>query len=92
ADGLPSAQRAAENRALATLQKALPTGQFPTDVWIDRNHLVRRVLMTLTLAPPNAPSLQETVTVDLGHYGRQRLPAAPPADQVQDLSSLAGAA
>jgi hypothetical protein len=48
--------------------------------------------MSLTLALPNGPSVQETVTVELGHYGPQRLPAAPPADQVQDLSSLAGAA
>jgi hypothetical protein len=92
ADGLPPAQRAAANQALSTLEKALPAGQFPTDVWIDGHHLVRRVLMTLTLALPNAPSVQETVTLDLGHYGRQRVPAAPPADQVQDLSSLAGAA
>ncbi len=92
ADGLPPAQRAAENQALSTLKKALPAGQFPTDVWIDEHHLVRRVLMTLTLALPNAPSVQETVSVDFGHYGRQRVPAAPPADQVQDLSSLAGAA
>ncbi|HEX3831583.1 MAG TPA: hypothetical protein VHW04_06400 [Solirubrobacteraceae bacterium] len=91
ADGLPPAQRSAENQALSALHKALPAGQFPTDVWIDEHHLVRRVLMSLTLALPNGPSVQETVTIDIGHYGPQRLPAAPPADQVQDLSSLAGA-
>jgi hypothetical protein len=92
ADGLPPAQRTAENQALSTLERALPAGQFPADVWIDEHHLVRRVLMSLTLALPNGPSVQETVTVELGHYGPQRLPAAPPADQVQDLSRLAGAA
>jgi hypothetical protein len=92
ADGLPPAQRAAEKQALSILQKALPAGQFPTDVWIDKRNLVRRVLMTLTSAVPNAPSVQETVTIDLSHYGRQRLPAVPPPDQVQDLSSLTGAA
>ena len=89
ADGLPPAQRTAERRALSSLEQALPAGQFPADVWIDKHHLVRRVLMSLTLALPNGPSVQETVTVDLGHYGPQRIPAAPPADQVQDLTSLA---
>jgi hypothetical protein len=83
-DGLPSAQRSA-------LQHAIPGGTFPADVWIDKHNLVRRVLMSLDLGLPDGPSVQETVTMDLGHYGRQRPPATPPADQVQDLSSLAGA-
>jgi hypothetical protein len=85
ADGLPSAQR-------SVLAHAVPGGTFPADVWIDGHNLVRRVLMSLDLGVPNGPSVQETVTMDLGHYGRQRPPATPPADQVQDLSSLAGAA
>jgi hypothetical protein len=85
ADGLPSAQRSA-------LAHAVPGGTFPADVWVDKRNLVRRVLMSLDLGVPNGPSVQETVTMDLGHYGRQRPPATPPADQVQDLSSLAGAA
>jgi hypothetical protein len=48
--------------------------------------------MSLDLGLPNGPSVQETVTMDLGHYGRQRPPVTPPPDQVQDLSTLAGAA
>jgi hypothetical protein len=85
ADGLPSAQR-------SVLAHAVPGATFPADVWIDKHNLVRRVLMSLDLGLSNGPSVQETVTMDLGHYGRQRPPATPPADQVQDLSSLAGAA
>jgi hypothetical protein len=48
--------------------------------------------MTLNLAIPSGPSLRETVTMDLSHYGPQRAPATPPPDQVMDLSSLPGAA
>jgi hypothetical protein len=47
--------------------------------------------MALDLGIPSGPSLQETVTMDLSHYGPQRAPAPPPRDQVMDLSSLAGA-
>jgi hypothetical protein len=89
---LPSSQHAAAQQALSNLQQVLPSGEIPVDVWIDANHLVRRIGMSLDLSSPSGPSLQETVTVDLSHYGPQSPPATPPADQVLNLSSsLAGA-
>jgi hypothetical protein len=91
ADGLPPAQRSAAAQALSTLQQAIPAGEFPADVWIDAHNLVRRVRMSLAFGLPNGPSTQETVTIDLSHYGRQRPPATPPSDQVLDLSTLTGA-
>jgi len=84
-DGLPSAARNA-------LTRALPGGSLPVDVWIDGQHLVRRVLIALDLNLPTGPSLQETVTVDLSHYGLQPRPAVPPSSEVLDVSSLARAA
>ena len=33
----------------------------------------------------------ESIPADVRHYGGQRHPAAPPADQVQDASALPGA-
>ena len=91
ADSLPADQRGAVQQALSRLQKALADDQFPVDVWVDARNHIRRVTMALDLAIPNGPSLQETVTMDLSHYGPQRAPATPPPDQVMDLSSLAGA-
>jgi hypothetical protein len=82
---LPSAER-------SVFRQALPPGGIPVDVWIDSSHLVRRVVMTLDLGIPGGPSVHQIVTVDLGHYGPQRAPVVPPADQVTDLTSLAQAA
>jgi hypothetical protein len=89
-DSLPAAERSAADQALSALRQALPTGELPADVWIDRHHLVRRVVMSLALGLPTGPSVQETVTIDLSHYGRQQPPATPRPDQVLDLSSLPG--
>lgn len=89
-DALPAAERGAASKALSALQQALPTDGLPIDVWIDAQHLVRRVVMTLDVNAPSGPSLGETVTVDLGHYGPQRRPVAPPAGDVLALNSLAG--
>jgi len=90
ADALPSAERGAFSKALSGLQQALPTDGLPVDVWIDAHHLVRRVVMALDLSVPTGPSLQETVTVDLDHYGPQRRPAAPASDDVLGLNGLPG--
>ena len=84
--GMPSAVHA----ALSRFEQAASQHDLPIDVWIDRRNLVRRVVMSLNLQSPSGQAVQETVTVDLSHYGPQRRPASPPADQVQDLSSLAG--
>ena len=90
ADALPAAERGAATKALSALQQALPTDGLPLDVWIDSNHLVRRVVMALDVNAPSGPSLDETVTVDLDHYGAQRRPVAPPSGDVLELNSLAG--
>jgi len=88
---VPPAERSAMEQVLSTLKQALPTGAIPVDVWIDADHLVRRVTTTLDLSlPTGGTNLQETVTVDIGDYGAQQPPAIPPADQVLDLSSLTG--
>jgi hypothetical protein len=89
ADALPSAERGAATKALSALQQALPTDGLPVDVWIDAQHHIRRVVMTLDLNAP-AGSLQETVTVDLDHYGPQRRPVAPASDEVFKLNGLPG--
>jgi hypothetical protein len=90
ADALPAAERGAATKALSALQQALPTDGLPIDVWIDAHHLVRRVVMALDVNAASGPSLDETVTVDLDHYGPQHRPAAPAPGDVLQLNSLAG--
>jgi hypothetical protein len=90
ADALPAAERGAFTKAISGLQNALPTDGLPVDVWIDAHDLVRRVVMALDVNVPAGPSLQETVTVDLDHYGPQRRPAAPASSEVLKLNDLPG--
>lgn len=90
ADALPAGERGGATKALSALQQALPTGGLPIDVWVDAHHLVRRVVMALDVNAPSGPSLDETVTVDLDHYGPQHRPAPPASGDVLQLNSLAG--
>ncbi len=92
ADSLPEPERGAVQQAFSRIQQSGGAGELPVDVWVDARNHVRRVVMALDLAVANGPSLQETVTMDLSHYGRQSLPATPPPDEIMDLSSVGGAA
>jgi hypothetical protein len=89
ADAVPSADRAAAQQALSGIEQAAGADEIPVDVWVDGQHLVRRVQMSMDLGSAAAQTMTETVTVDLSHYGPQSPPALPPSGDVQDLSSLA---
>jgi hypothetical protein len=89
-DSVPASEQSLVKPALSILEQALPGGVIPEDVWIDAHHLVRRVQTTLDMDLPGAQNIQETVVVDLGDYGPQVPPTAPPASKVLDVSSLAG--
>lgn len=86
--GVPAADRGAVQQALSKLREAVGGTELPVDVWVDAHQLVRRTAMSLSLHVASGPSLQETVVADLTDYGPQPRPAAPPADQVQDATSL----
>lgn len=88
---VPSAERDLVKKALSKLRQAIGSSNMPVDVWIDGRHLVRRVAMSLALHAPNGPSVQERVSMDVSGYGPQPRPAPPPADQVNDITSLATA-
>jgi hypothetical protein len=87
---VPASERGLMRQVISTLQQAMPTGAIPVDVWVDSQHLVRRMTTTLDLSLPAGPNLQETATVDLGDYGPQPRPATPPSDEVLDASGLGG--
>jgi hypothetical protein len=91
-DALPEQERPAVQRALSALEQQVHIGQVPVDVWVDSNHLVRRVEMSLNGSGANGQSFGETMTEDITDYGPQPRPAAPPADQVTNVSGLAGLA
>lgn len=92
AGAVPAADRAAMQQMASMVERVTGVHDLPVDVWIDAHRLVRRTAMTISLNLPTGQSLQESVVVDLSHYGPQRRPSPPPADEVQDLSGLASAA
>ena len=90
ADDVPASERGAVKQVLSQLSQSLPTGGFPVDVWVDGDHLIRRVVMSIDLSLPTGANMQETVISDYSDYGPQSPPATPPANAVVDLSDLAG--
>jgi hypothetical protein len=87
---MPSAEQQQVEKALSMFEQASSTHDFQIDAWVDAQHLVRRMAVTIDLAVGTGPSISETVTVDISDYGPQLKPAAPPAGEVQDLTGLAG--
>lgn len=84
---VPASERAAVHTALSQLARATGLHSLPMDVWIDAHHLVRQVKMTMS-PTVSGTTVQETATITIPHYGPEPVPAAPPASQVTDLSSL----
>jgi hypothetical protein len=90
ANAVPPAKRAEMAAAVSKIEALLHSDHAPVDVWIDAHHLVRRMRMTFNFAPTGQPAFQESITEHMTDYGPQPRPAAPPADQVQDVTETGG--
>jgi len=90
AGALPEADQSAARQALSTLEHVMQIDVIPVDVWVDAQHLVRRIQMTFDASISSGQTLDESMTIDISHYGPQTRPELPPADQVANLSSLPG--
>lgn len=88
AAGLPATGQAATAQALSKLRQSLGGTDLPVDVWIDAHQLIRRMAISMAIHAAGTPSIQLTIAADLSDYRTQPRPAVPPADQVQDASSL----
>lgn len=89
ANALPAASRHAVQQSVKALERMTTLRQLPFDVWVDGQHLVRRMTMSFS---QSVSGQSETVSmrIDIPQYGPQPVPAAPPADQVTNLSALTG--
>lgn len=87
---VPPAERAAVSQTVTRLEALTHTSQVPVDVWIDHGHLVRRMEMVYSFTPTGGQMVRESMTANLTDYGPQLRPAAPPADQVQDVTGATG--
>jgi hypothetical protein len=88
---VPPAERAQARQAISALEKLASVKKFPVMVWIDSNHLVRRMQFAFneTLAS-TGQSLTTKMTLNMTGYGPQPAPAIPPASEVTSISSLLG--
>ena len=88
---LPAASRSQAQAAVAGLEKSTNLHQITAGVWVDGQNLVRRMRMSFNEATAAGQSVDAAITVDIVDYGPQPAPVLPPANQVTDASSLAGA-
>jgi hypothetical protein len=94
-DRLPASYRDAAKAALEKLGNA---GAIPVEVWVDDQHRVRRMQMSLGASAPasspgsGASAVSGTVTIDFTSYGAVPPIVPPPDSEVFEASSLAGLA
>jgi hypothetical protein len=88
-DALPPAARRPAAATIAALKQAVHANSLPVDVWIDRQHLVRRIKIVLDVAA-QGQNVSMVMTSDFPVYGPQPSPKLPPEDQVTDAGGLLG--
>jgi hypothetical protein len=87
ADLVPSAQRAAAERGISTLERALGSHSMPVDAWIDHGNLLRRLAFRVPECVDNV-RLSTSMTMDLYDYGTQRPASLPAAADAYDITPL----
>lgn len=83
----PAAERASLRQAVSSLEKLTGLRTIPVDVWVDSQHLVRRVTMAYTITA-SGQTVHSQLRLDFLSYGSQPVPAAPPSSQVKNASSM----
>ncbi|HEY1457144.1 MAG TPA: hypothetical protein VGF15_01385 [Solirubrobacteraceae bacterium] len=87
ADRAPANQRAGAVAAVHQLEKIGGASSMPVEVWIDAQHRVRRERLDIHEHVANTP-LDLAETIDYVSFERVPAIKAPPAGQVDDLTSL----
>lgn len=86
----PTASRAQVRQAVAALEHAAHFRAMPVTVWIDGQHLVRRMAFSFK-ETVYGQSLAARMRIDIPQYGPQPPPKLPPPSQVADISGGLGA-
>lgn len=87
---LPAASRAQASQAIAALERTAHVRVLPISVWIDGQHLVRRMQFVFDETVSGAP-LNVSMRIDIPQYGPQSPPQLPPSSRVADLTGALGA-
>lgn len=88
-DRTPAAQDPATRPAVDRLRALVGSATLPVEVWVDDDGYLRRFRQTITAGSAGgAPATTSTTTVTFREFGVDAPVAAPPPDQVTDLSRL----
>lgn len=82
---LGPADRAEAEQAISTIEQTAHIHLLPVTVWIDGQHLVRRIELSFTETVSGQP-LTLAMRIDIPEYGPQQPPQTPPASQVTDVT------
>lgn len=88
-NAFPAASRAQVRQTISQLEKIAHVRFLPMSVWIDQQHLVRRLQFSFT-ETVSGQALSIAATVDIPQYGPQPTPHLPPASQVGNLTGALG--
>jgi hypothetical protein len=90
ADTLPASERPIAASAIASIEKLTGLRYLPIEAWVDTSNHLRRIDLSEAGHVAGQP-FSENVRLDFVKYGPEPVPAAPPADEVTDIMSLASA-
>jgi hypothetical protein len=88
-NGFPAASRAQVRKTIAALEQLAHVRLLPMNVWVDGQHLVRRMNFSFD-ETVTGQTLAASVQIDIPQYGPQPSPQPPPAGQVADLTGGLG--
>lgn len=85
---VPSAERQQAQTSITALEKLTNLHKIPVDVWIDDQHLVRRMHMAFTETPAGG-RIGLDMVLEFFSFGPQAAVQIPPASSVFDATQLA---
>lgn len=87
-NSFPASSRAQVRQAVTALERVANIHTLPVNVWIDGQHLVRRMAFAFNETVVGQP-ISADMRIDIPHYGPQPAPQLPPASQVTDVMNAA---
>lgn len=88
---LPADQRDSASKSIARLTELIGTDSYPVEIWIDGHHLVRRMMLTMTMKIPRSDKrMRMDMAFEMFDFGPKPVTKAPPKEDVYDATKLAG--
>ncbi len=86
-NGYPASDRPQVRQTVAALERLANVHMLPVQVWVDGQHLVRRMQMAFA-ETVSGQTLSMLMSFDIPQYGPESAPQLPAAGQVTDLAGL----